>query len=746
MEHLLPTLPPLEVWGGVECSVVRVGDEFTDQLRRNGHHERLDDLDRFFELGLRTLRFPVVWERTAPEHPGQYDWQWSDERLHKIWQLGIRPIVGLLHHGSGPRYASFHQSHFPEQFARYARAVAERYPWVSDYTPVNEPLTTARFSGLYGHWYPHQRGGSDFVRILLNELKATVLAMRAIREVQPEARLIQTEDFGFTHATPAVQYQADFENERRWLTWDLLAGRVVPGHPMFGHLRWLGFSEREIFFFAENPCPPAVIGVNHYVTSERFLDDRIEKYPPHLVGGNDRHAYADTEAVRAEGLRMKGIGALLAEAHARYQRPVAVTEAHLGCTREEQMRWLWDVWQAVCQQRQRGVDIRAVTAWALLGSFDWDSLLTQNRGHYEPGAFDVRTPDGRPRPTALARLIRHLTHPHLRVDEPVLASRGWWQPKTEPRLPGANASPKPKPPVSLTITALKPSPSARPLLITGATGTLGRAFARLAAERGLEYRLLDRRQLDIADPQAVRQALLALQPWAVVNAAGFVRVDDAEREQDRCFRENRTGPAVLAEACGRHDVRLLTFSSDLVFDGKKGAAYVESDATNPRGVYGASKAAAERIVLNMLPGALVVRTSAFFGPWDEYNFATLAARKFFNEHYFDAAAHLRVSPTYVPDLVHASLDLLLDGATGRWHLANTGGVTWADFARKVAIGAGHDPRRVEAWYEVQCDDCAHLPPLSTELTSERATLLPSFESALERFLREKSWERATVLA
>lgn len=744
MEPLLPPLPPLEVWGGVECSVVRVGDGWVDQLRLNGHHDRLDDLDRFFELGLRTLRFPVVWERTAPTHPGQYDWQWSDQRLHKLWQLGIRPIVGLLHHGSGPRYASFHEPHFPDEFARYARTVAERYPWVSDYTPVNEPLTTARFSGFYGHWYPHQRSGRAFAQILLNELKGTVLAMRAIREVRPDARLIQTEDIGFTHATPAVRYQADFENERRWLTYDLLAGSVVPSHPMFEHLRWWGFSEKEILFFAENPCPPDLIGVNHYVTSERFLDDRIEKYPPHLVGGNDHHAYADTEAVRAEGLRMKGIGNLLADVWTRYQRPVAVTEAHLGCTREEQMRWFWDVWQAVCQQRQRGADIRAVTAWALLGSYDWNSLLTQRQGHYESGVFDVRTPDGRPRPTALARLVRHLAHPHLRLDEPVLASRGWWQkPEAKPMQPESGTPSKP--PVSLTITVLKPSPSGRPVLITGATGTLGKAFARLATERGLEYRLLNRRQLDIADPQAVRQALLTLQPWAVINAAGFVRVADAEREKERCFRENRSGPAVLAESCERHGVKLMTFSSDLVFDGKKGTTYVESDKTTPQGTYGASKAAAERIVLTMLPSALVVRTSAFFSPWDEHNFATVAAETFLHERYFDAAAHVRVSPTYVPDLVHASLDLLLDGASGRWHLANDGGVTWADFARRVAIGAGLDSGRVEAWYEVQCDDCAHLPPLSTELTSEKTRIMPSFESALERFLREKSWHRVTTV-
>src|SRR5205823_1854885 len=115
-------------------------------------------------------------------------------------------------------------------------------------------------------------------------------------------------------------------------------------------------------------------------------------------------------------------------------------------------------------------------------------------------------------------------------------------------------------------------------------------------------------------------------PWAVVNAAGYVRVDDAEREPEACFRANADGPAVLAAACASRGVQLLTFSSDLVFDGSKGAPYVESDPVSPLNVYGRSKADAEVRVLRELPAALVVRTSAFFGPWDEYNFVTMALR------------------------------------------------------------------------------------------------------------------------
>ena len=128
--------PTLELWGGVECTVNRVGDVYFDQLERSGHTTRTDDLDRFAELGIRALRYPVLWERTAPDGPELADWTWPDERLERLRELGIRPIVGLVHHGSGPPSTSLLDPGFPEGLARFARAVAERYPWVEDYTPV----------------------------------------------------------------------------------------------------------------------------------------------------------------------------------------------------------------------------------------------------------------------------------------------------------------------------------------------------------------------------------------------------------------------------------------------------------------------------------------------------------------------------------------------------------------------------------------------------------------------------------
>jgi dTDP-4-dehydrorhamnose reductase len=551
-----------------------------------------------------------------------------------------------------------------------------------------------------------------------------------VREINPAARLIQTEDLGKTFSTRALAYQAEFENERRWLSFDLLTGRVTPAHALWSYLLKAGINEVELYWFIENACPPDLLGINHYLTSERFLDERTFRYPVCTHGGNGRHAYADVEAVRVCAEGTAGPQALMKEAWERYQLPLAITEAHLGCTREEQLRWLKEIWDSAQNLRDEGADVRAVTVWSLLGAYDWHNLLTCDEGRYEPGVFDLRSP--KPRPTALARMMRDLAEGREH-DHPVLDAPGWWR-RLERLLYTPVARRPHASPTVMQRTNMK-GETTRPLLITGATGTLGRAFARICQERGLSYRLLSRRDMDIADAPSVERALAEYEPWAIVNTAGYVRVDDAEREAEKCMRENVSGPKTLAALCAPLGIKLLTFSSDMVFDGKKLEPYVESDQAAPLNVYGRSKLEAEREVLSLLPSALVIRTSAFFGPWDEYNFVTLALKNIAAGRSFRAANDSIVSPTYVPDLVHASLDLLIDNEGGIWHLTNGEAVDWASFAQRAAEMARLDTGLIER-HPTSALGLAAPRPSYSALTSERGLLLPTLDSALSRFLRD----------
>ena len=441
----------LALWGGHECTVNRVGDDWRDQTRLSGHHDRIEDLDRFAELGVKALRYPILWERTEVA-PGEFEWSWSDARLNRLRELQVRPVVGLLHHGSGPAWTNLLDPEFPQALAAFAGRAAARYPWVRDWTPINEPLTTARFSALYGHWYPHFRDETAFWTAVLNQIDGIRLAMAEIRAVNPDARLIQTEDFGRTYATAACAAQAEHDNLRRFATWDLLAGRVSPWHALHQHIVRLGLEDR-LAAIADEPTD-FVVGLNHYATSDRFLDHRLERYPEHLHGGNGRLAYADVEAVRVIDPAPVGWAEHLRTLWLRYGRTIAVTECHLGCTREEQVRWLSECWDAAVQAREEGVDVEAVTVWNLLGGFDWNSLLTRPDGIYESGVFDLS--DGMLRPTALAQVLRDLAQVG-HTDCPYAHEPGWW------RRPGRLVYPPH--PVAEEGAPPPRRPSSRPILL-----------------------------------------------------------------------------------------------------------------------------------------------------------------------------------------------------------------------------------------------------------------------------------------
>lgn len=681
----------LELWGGVECSIVRIRKDWRDQVAETGHLDRDEDLDLIAALGIRTLRYPVLWEKVCPSS-SEADFAWHDRRLERMRGLGIRPILGLLHHGSGPAFTGLMDREFPALFAAYAKNVAQRYPHVTDFTPINEPLTTARFSGLYGHWYPHRRSMNAFARMMVNQCRAIADAMGAIREVTPGARLIQTEDLGKIFSAPALNYQAEHENQRRWLTFDLLHGLVDRHHPWFDMLCRHGIEEAELSAFIDNPCMPDIIGINHYLTSDRFLENRRSAIPPGIgLGGNGRHRYADLEAVRVP-LEPEATGpqARLREAWLRYKRPLAVTECHHGSTRDEQLRWLHEVWNAAQALRDEGADIRAVTVWALLGLMDWNSLLLLNNQHYEPGAYDIRGPQ--PRLTAIGRATKQIAETGG-FDHPVLKTPGWW--RREQRF-------------YVQPSIVLPYHQMRPLFILSAHGSVAERLSTVSRHRGLRPVAMPLRVAEPSELQAFEARLEAERPWAViVDGTGVAGTVASSSE-----------PAVAA-ACAKAKVQFISISSTQMFATNGAHAWLEAETPNLETKAAVRRRDVEKAVLEANEQALLVRTTLVFDDGEQEQ--RLMTRRTGAE-----TSHDLVSPTYAPDLAHAVLDLLVDQEQGLWHLASRPPASSGELTR-LLLAAG-----------LSCKPTA--PTNSSDshsgfvaLQSIRGAVMPSLCHALSRF-------------
>lgn len=721
-------MKPLEVWGGIECTLNRVGDRFINQTEKSGHDKRLSDLALFKSLGIKNLRYPCLWELTAPRDLDHCDWSYLDERLNELKRLDQNFIAGFLHHGSGPYYTSLVDPDFPEKLATYARLFVQRYPWVNDYTPINEINTTARFSVMYGHWYPHLKDEVMFLKSMILQCKGTILAMKEIRSINPKARLIQTDDLGKCQSTEELKSQRDFENERRWLSWDLLSGMLTRNHPLYSWFMGCGIDPKELEWFENNPCPPDVIGINHYLLSNRYLDHRMELFPEWSHGGNGVQNYADVGAVDTGLVENIHPEVLIREAWERYGRTIAITECHTRGHRESQMRWLDQTWKTCLKLKEEGVDIEAVTVWSLIGTYDWHNLCTQCENFYEPGVFDLRNPEKVPQETALSKMVRSLATTG-QFEFPLLDSEGIWN--TGRRIL-FNAQPG-------QYSSIQHKDSVRPILITGARGTLGQAFARICGERNIHYKLLARDEMEISNRKSIEAAVEKYNPWAIINAAGYVRVDEAEDDSAVCFKANVEGAVNLARVARDKNISLVNFSSDLVFDGSSSTPYLESHTVNPLNIYGKSKADCEDQVLSIYPESLVIRTSAFFGPWDEYNFITQTLRSLINNNEVVAPNDMYVSPTYVPDLANETLNLLIDGQKGIIHLTNVGEVSWEEFALKAVSLASRKLNLNSGLVKGLSSEFIPMKarrPKRSVLFSEKQSYLPSLEDALRRYMSE----------
>ena len=279
--------------------------------------------------------------------------------------------------------------------------------------------------------------------------------------------------------------------------------------------------------------------------------------------------------------------------------------------------------------------------------------------------------------------------------------------------------------------------------MAGAGGMLGHALQRALTVRGACFVAPGERDFDITDSDVVRRrvkefaaTLASGQTGALLNAAAYTNVEQAEDEPEIACRVNEEGPRILAQAARDAGLAFVHVSTDFVFDGTKRGAYTESDQPNPLSVYGASKLAGEAAVMDADPDALVVRTAWAFG---EHGVSFPA--KIIN------AARMRPtisvvtdeigSPTYTADLAAGILSLLDAGATGLFHLAGSGSCNRFDLARETLDLAGLGSVELEP-VTSDCFPSKAARPMNSVLDCSKAAALgvvmPDWRDALARFI------------
>lgn len=236
---------------------------------------------------------------------------------------------------------------------------------------------------------------------------------------------------------------------------------------------------------------------------------------------------------------------------------------------------------------------------------------------------------------------------------------------------------------------------ARPIvLITGLSGQLAVALGKAAASRRLNATCVGRPALDFDRPASISETFDKIAPWLVVNAAAYTAVDAAEDDTEAAMRGNRDGPAELARLSEAAGIPLIHISTDYVFDGNKGAPYVETDATSPQGVYGASKLAGEEVVAATCARAIILRTSWIYSPFGR-NFVRTMLSVGQKNPTLRVVADQHGCPTSALDLAEAIVSLAMQLADGGWqdrycgifHAAGTGATTWHGLATATFAAA-----------------------------------------------------------
>jgi beta-glucosidase/6-phospho-beta-glucosidase/beta-galactosidase len=342
-----------------------------DELEKTDFYNRWrEDFGLVKELGIEYLRYGAPYYKTHLA-PDKYDWNFSDETFAELQKLNVTPIVDLCHFGVPDWIGDFQNSDFPELFAAYAGAFAERFPHLRFYTPVNEIYICATFSAQIGWWNERLQSDRAFVNALKNLVRANILAEEAILKRRPDALFVQSESTEyFHHGHPSVRETVEFFNEKRFLSLDLCYGRDVSA-TMFRYLSDNGMMREEYDWFRRRGReikPHCIMGNDYYVTNE------------HLV--------TETGAVVPSG-EIFGYYVITEQYYDRYHLPVMHTETNLADA-ERAPAWLWKEWANMLRLKEDGVPILGFTWYSLVDQVDWDTALREDNGRVNPlGLFDL---------------------------------------------------------------------------------------------------------------------------------------------------------------------------------------------------------------------------------------------------------------------------------------------------------------------------------------------------------------------
>lgn len=359
---------------GVEnSSPVIAGGKRVDEYAKCRHYERWkDDFSCVGETGVGWLRYgPNLFNTYVAAD--RFDWAFADETFADLKRRRIGVIADLCHFGVPDWIGDFQNPDFPELFAAYARAFAERYPWVQLYTPINEMYICAKFSALLGWWNEQMKSDRAFVTALCNIVRGNILAMVEILKVRPDAIFVQSESSEHYHpVAPDAGEHAQFHNAHRYLSLDLNYGRAVSA-PIYQYLMDNGMSRKAYDFFAvagklRRRC---ILGNDYYPTSEQwvFEDGRVEGAGEVLGYSEITRQYFD-----------------------RFRIPVMHTETNMaqGPRGDEAVNWLRKEWANVVRVRDAGVPIVGFTWYSITDQVDWDTNLIGDNGNVNPlGLFDL---------------------------------------------------------------------------------------------------------------------------------------------------------------------------------------------------------------------------------------------------------------------------------------------------------------------------------------------------------------------